>query len=44
MEGMFGYGIDKYIRVGERASLVGMEPAFRSETGTRRVTDCPGKE
>ena len=28
-----------YIRVGERASLVEVEPAFRSETRTRRVID-----
>ena len=27
------------IRVGERASLVELEPAFRSETRTRRVID-----
>ena len=34
MEGMFVRG---HIGVGERASLVEVEPAFRSETRTQRV-------
>ena len=33
-----------YIRVGERASLVEVEPAFRSETRTRRVYTYTSEE
>ena len=36
MEGMFVGG---HFGVGETASLVEVEPAFRSETRTRRVID-----